>query len=258
MSLSSSLTWKPALLLVLLFFGSLRFAVAEDVSSQEADFFEKKIRPLLIERCHKCHAGSKVKGGLRLDSGAALLRGGESGPAVISGKPDESRLIQAVRHQEGLKMPPDGKLAEAQIAALAAWVKAGAHWPDSAPVTLQPLNEFASRATFTPEEKNFWAYQSVRDSSPPAVKNEAWIKSPIDRFILAKLESLGVAPAPPADKLTLLRRVTFDLTGLPPTPEEVHAFELDSIRNPHSAFPNLVDRLLDSPHYGERWGRHLA
>ncbi len=257
--LNSLPTWKFALLpLAFVFFGSLRFAIAEDLSSQEVEFFEKKIRPLLVERCHKCHAGTKVKGGLRLDSGEAVLRGGESGPAVISGKPDESRLMQAVRHQSGMAMPPDGKLAEKQIADLAVWIKAGARWPGATLTVAAGSTEpdsipIAPRATFTPEEKNFWAYQPVRDPAPPAVKNEASIKSPVDRFVLTKLDELGLAPAPPADKLNLLRRVTFDLTGLPPTPEEVDAFLKDDTPQ---AFEKVVNRLLDSPHYGERWGRH--
>ena len=520
---------RTLLSLALLVAGVARCLAAEDVSREASEFFEKKIRPLLVQRCHKCHAGEKVKGNLRLDSREAMLRGGESGSAVIPGKPDESRLLQALRHQDGLKMPPDGKLSEVQIAAFVAWIKAGASWPDSAPgatksavpmpavtitppndgelaqslqlwlradalllndgdpvyvwpdqsghgrdvsatkgvradgvglpgryvqrslllkrpsvrfdtttglasspdnpveirgdaaltfvlvmnlqshetqppydgvlgignpanpggdpgrplaalvqinrgedhalhfaggwnhdaslgagsfkplygktiiltatkrpgpmrtttrifingeaagpngeppagrdtvpdiqhrsdigaylgkavtwagaiqgdvgevlvyntaltdsqrlgveghlaekfgLVLKPLNNIASRATFTADEKSFWAYQPVRDSTPPAVAKEGWIQSPLDRFILAKLEELELAPAPPADKRTLLRRVTFDLTGLPPTPEEVDAFSQDV--SPQ-AFANVVDRLLDSPHYGERWARH--
>ncbi len=500
---------------------------ADEVKVQH---FENRVRPLLVERCYKCHAGPKVKGGLRLDSRDAVLRGGESGSAVIVGKPDESLLLQAVRQQNALKMPPDGKLTETQIAALAEWIKAGAVWPvgdaiaaapltpasdvtvtlpnqgelakslqlwlradlltigDGEPVyvwpdhsghgrdvsttkgvradgvglpgryvkqskllkrpavrfetttgfasspdrpvdirgdaalsitlvmnlqphdaqppfdgvfglgnpanpggdpgrplaalvqinrgedhaihfaggwnhdaslgsgsfkpyygktiiltvikqpgpmrstthlfingeaavrpageplegrdtvpdiqhrsdigaylgkavswagaiqgdigevlvynkalsdaerlgieghlaenfglTLRPLNNLVPRATFTPEEKSFWAYQPVRDRAPPTVKHEALIKSPVDRFILAKLEELGLTPATPADKLTLLRRVTFDLTGLPPALQDIDAFLQDDTPQ---AFEKVVNRLLDSPHYGERWARH--
>ena len=489
--------------------------------------FEKKVRPLLVERCHKCHAGEEVKGGLRLDSAAGLRAGGDSGAAIAPGKPDESLLIQAVRHENGLKMPPDGKLADAQIAELVAWVKAGAAWPDADPtspaapsdaavsprapndgelaaslqlwlradaialadgepvfvwpdqsgqgrdlsatrgvrelgvgqpahfakesqlgrrpgvrfgvttglaasphsplpivgdaalsillvVNLEPhdagppfdgilgignpapagdpgkplaalvqinrgedhalhfaggwnhdaslgagsfkpyygkslllavvkqpgpmratariyangqrlgppadaplegvetvpdiqhradigaymgkalswagsirgdvgevivynkaladaerqaveehlADKFgltlqsqidASRAEFTPEEKSFWAYQPLRDHAPPAVKDDSRAASPIDRFLLAKLDSHNLSFAPPADKRTLLRRVTFDLTGLPPTPEEIDAFLTDESAQ---AFEKVVNRLLDSPRYGERWGRH--
>jgi cytochrome c553 len=494
------------------------------------EFFEKKVRPVLVERCHKCHSGEDIQGGLRLESGESVSRGGESGVVVMPGKPDESLLLQAVRHQNGLKMPPDGRLTEAQIADLAAWIKAGARWPGAAPsvagqvsatksialtppnaesleqslqlwlradalqlgdgeavhvwadqsgggrdvtatkgvrtdgvglpgkfvkqstlqkrpavhfetttgfasspdrpvdikgdaalsitlvlnlqpheaqppydgvlgignpanpgsdpgkplaalvqinraedhalhfaggwnhdaslgagsfkpyygktiiltatkqpgpmrtttrlfingeaavragsdslegrdtipdiqhrsdigaylgkavswagsiqgdvgevlvynkalndaerlgveghlaekfgLTLRPLSEFASRAKFTDAERSFWAYQPVHDSKPPRVNNEAWIKSPIDRFVLAKLEEQKLSPSPPVDKRKLLRRVTFDLTGLPPTPAEAEAFVAD---DSPQAFEKVVDRLLDSPHYGERWGRH--
>jgi hypothetical protein len=497
--------------------------------SPATDHFEKRIRPLLIERCHKCHAGEKVKGGLHLDSAQGLRKGGERGAVVVPGKPEESRLIQAVRHEGGLKMPADGKLSEAQIADLVAWVKAGAVFPDGSPpaapagakpaapaplapnadglashlqlwlkgddlalkegepvflwpdksghgrdlsatkgvradgagapgvfvkesavqrrpavrfepatglaaspdnpveirgdaalsivlvMNLQPhateppydgvlgignpanpgadpgrplaalvqinrgedhalhfaggwnhdasagngsfkslygrpvilvvtktpgpmrtatqffingerfgkapdgaiegrdtvpdiqhradigaymgksvswagsirgdvgevivynraLNDAerlgleahlgekyaislrpqieSTRATYTPEEKGFWAYQPVKDVAPPAVKDESWIASPIDRFILSRLEANGLTPSPAADKQALIRRVTFDLTGLPPTPEEVDAFLMDE--SPQ-AFEKVVSRLLESPHYGERWGRH--
>ncbi len=525
------MTFTRVLLTLVLLILGVEHCIAEDNASREAiEFFEKKIRPVLVERCHKCHAGDKMKGGLRLDSREAVLKGGESGPAVSVGKPDESRLLQAVRHQDGLEMPPDGKLPEAQIAAFATWIEAGAAWPDSdslaattatpakavsltppndgalaqslqlwlradslllndgdavhvwpdasghgrdvsatkgvradgvglparfvhrsslqkrpamrfetttgmasspdnpveirgdAALTimlvmnlrqhdaqppydgvlgignpanpggdpgrplaalvqisraadhslqfaggwnhdaslgggsfkplydktiivtitkhpgpmrattrlfingeatggangeppegrdtvpdiqhrtdigaylgkatswagsiqgdlgealvyntalddrqrlgveghlaekyglvLEPLNNFAPRATFTDEEESFWAYQPVQDSMPPSVNDEAWVQSPLDRFILAKLEEYGLAPAAPADKLTLLRRVTFDLTGLPPTPAEIDAFLQDE--SPQ-ALEKVVDRLLDSPHYGERWARH--
>jgi len=503
--------------------------IARSSASEAEDFFEKRIRPLLIERCHKCHAGTKVKGGLRLDSREALLKGGKSGPVVVSGNPDGGLLLQAVRHKDGLAMPPDGKLNEAQIAALAAWIKAGAVWPGPATTTadstppsssimpvlpndgeldkslqlwlradsltlnedapvyvwpdqsghgrdvsatkgvrpggvglpgrfvqrsslmgrpavrfetttglasspsnlvdirgdaaltimlvmnlhghqaqppfdgvlgigdpaqaknpgkpvsalvqinrsadsalhfaggwshdasfgrgsfkshygkpvlltivkqpgpmrsttrlfvngvaatpsvgkrlegtdgvpdfqhrldigvylgkaldwcgsiqgdvgevvvynkalkdeqrsgieghlgekfglrLDPLRNQAARAVFTAEERGFWAYQPVKDPAPPAVLEDAWVKSPVDRFILHELEKRQLKPAAPADKLTLLRRLTFDLTGLPPTPEEVATFLSDS--SPQ-AFEKVVNRLLDSRHYGEHWGRH--
>ena len=519
----------PSLLLALCLSSYARGAEDNSATTANFDHFERRIRPLLVERCHKCHAGDSVKGKLRLDSAAGLRRGGESGAAVVVGKPAESLLIQAVRHEGGLKMPPDGKLSEAQIADLVAWIQAGAIWPTSdattvtstaqspevisiAPnagelakslqlwlraddlklsdgepvfiwpdqsghgrdvsatkgirsdgvgmpakfakestllrrpavrfdpssglaasphnpvdihgdaaltimlvmnlephesqppydgiigignpanptgdpgrplaalvqinrgedhalhfaggwnhdaslgngsfkpfygktiiltVTKQPgpmrtttrlfingeaahktdgsldgrdtvpeiqhrsdigvylgkvvswagsirgdlgevivynkslsnaerlaveatlaekfglalpaLQPLAERATFTPEEKSFWVYQPVRDVPPPSVKNEAWIKSPVDRFILAKLEDQGLVPSQPADKRTLLRRVTFDLIGLPPTPAEVDAFLQD---DSSQAFEKVVNRLLNSPHYGERWGRH--
>ncbi len=525
------MAWKRrSLFIILLLVGGFRSATAQVAASDADGFFEMNVRPLLVERCHKCHAGKMTKGGLRLDSREALLRGGESGPAVIAGKPEESRLMQAVRHKNGLEMPKDGKLTAAQIAALDEWIKTGAFWPkesgvvtattapttavaptppndgelakslqfwlradsltlnDGEPVhlwpdqsghgrdvsatkgvrvdgvglpgkfakqsalmkrpavrfdtttglaaspdrpvdirgdaalsimlvmnlqpheaqppfdgvlglgnpanpggdpgrplaalvqinrgedhalhfaggwnhdaslgkgsfkpyygktivltvtkqpgsmrattrlfingepavrpsghplegrdtvpdiqhrldigaylgkavswagsirgdvgevivynkalndaerlgveehlaekyglTLHPHSNFAPRATFTSEEKSYWAYQPVKDGPPPAVKNETWVKSTVDRFILSKLEERGLVPATPADKLTLLRRVTFDLTGLPPTPEEAEAVLAD---DSPQAFEKVVNRLLDSPHYGERWARH--
>ncbi len=544
------MTWRPAALLLGLMLVGMPVAVTAQEKSAEAErLFEAKIRPLLVERCHKCHAGTMTKGGLRLDSREAFLKGGETGPAIVVGKPDESRLMKAVRHQDGLAMPPDGKLNETQIASLAEWIKSGAVWPGAAAPTatatsaalssivatppndgelaaslqlwlradsltltdgepvyvwpdqsghgrdvsatkgvrvggvglparfvrestllkrpgvrfetgtglasspdnpvdirgdaaltimlvmnlqpheaqppfdgvlgignpafpsdpgrplaalvqinrgedhalhfaggwnhdaslgsgsfkphygkpilltitkqpgamrsttrmfldgeaalrpngeplegrdgvpdiqhrtdigaylgkalnwagsiqgdlaevlvynraltdpqrlsvechladkfgllLKPLQNAAARAVFTAEEKNFWAYQPVKDAAAPSVKNESWVKNPIDRFMLRALEAeaengrgTGFQPVntsnksdrleahPTADKLTLLRRVTFDLTGLPPTPDEVAAFMGD---DSPQAWEKVVNRLLESPHYGERWARH--
>ncbi len=525
------MTSKPIAALVLMTLVGWSLGVlAQDKPADADKFFESRVRPLLVERCHKCHAGTMIKGKLRLDSREALLKGGETGPAIVAGKPDESRLMKAVRHQDGLAMPPNGKLNETQIAALAEWIKSGAVWPgpmtavattaatplssivstppndgelakslqlwlradslthgDGEPVHVwpdqsghgrdvsatkgvrvggvglpakfvrestlfkrpsvrfetstglasspdrpvdirgdaaltivlvmnlqpheaqppydgvlgignpafpsdpgkplaalvqinrsedhalhfaggwnhdaslgsgsfklhygkpilltitkqpgamrtttrmfvngeavlrpkgeplegrdgvpdiqhrtdigvylgktlswagsiqgdlgevliynqaltdsqrlnvechladkfgllfKPLQDSAPRAVFTAEEKSFWAYQPIKDFAPPNVKNESWIKSPIDRFVLQQLEAKGINPAPQADKLTLLRRVTFDLTGLPPTPDEVAAFLSD---DSPQAYEKVVNRLLDSPHYGERWARH--
>jgi cytochrome c553 len=212
--------------------------------------FEKRVRPLLVARCLKCHGAQKTKGGLRLDSAEGLRRGGNSGAVVVPGKADESLLIQAVRHTGDLHMPPDGKLSLQQINELAAWVRAGAVWPggDRQAAALQP-----SRAAFTASQKAFWAFQPVREPPLPQVQNRGWLKSPIDAFVLAGLEAKGLRPSPPADRWTLLRRVTFDLTGLPPAPAEMEAFLGDPSPD---AFARVVDRLLASPHYGERWGRH--
>jgi hypothetical protein len=212
-----------------------------------AELFERDVRPVLANRCWKCHGPGKQKGDLRLDSAAALAKGGSTGPAVRPGKPDDSPLIQAVRHTGEVKMPPDGKLPEREIAALTAWVKSGAAWPGYDGSKVVGGNEI------TAEQKAFWAFQPVREPSPAAVKTTGWPTSPIDPFILAKLEAKGLSPAPRADRRTLLRRVTFDLTGLPPTPQEVDAFLADTAPD---AFPKVVERLLASPHYGERWGRH--
>ena len=211
-------------------------------SASEAEFFEKKVRPILVEHCLSCHGPKKQMSGLRLDSRAALLQGGDNGPAVKPGDPEHSSLILAVRHQGERKMPPRSKLKAAEIEALTAWVKRGAPWPAAAPV-----------GTNDNAWKRHWAFQPVRRPFPLSVRQTSWPQNPIDRFVLARLEAKGLTPSPRADKRTLLRRVTFDLIGLPPTPEEVAAFEAD-----HSpeAFARVVDRLLASPHYGERWGRH--
>jgi hypothetical protein len=215
----------------------------------EAAFFEKEIRPLLVEKCQKCHGKDKVRGGLRLIGRDQLLQGGDTGPAVVPGKPEESLLIQAIGYRGELKMPPKGKLPEKDIARLKRWVALGALWPDAAQTTP------AAGGTFkiTAEQRRWWAFQPVRPVPPPAIKNEAWPRSVIDRFILAELEAHGMIPAAPADRRTLLRRASFDLTGLPPTPEQMDAFLQDDSPD---AFARVVDQLLASPAYGERWGRH--
>ncbi len=214
------------------------------------EFFEKQIRPLFVDNCYKCHSAQseKVKGGLQLDTAENLLKGGETGPAIIPGQPEKSLLIKAVRYaDENLQMPPKGKkLSAEQIASLEAWIKMGAPDPrvQSSKSKVQSLPNSA---------KSHWAFQPIKNSPVPKVKNKAWAKTPIDNFILAKLEEKKIKPAPPADKRTLLRRATFDLTGLPPTQEEVENFLNDKSLD---AFAKVVDRLLASPRYGERWGRH--
>ncbi|MBL8290359.1 MAG: DUF1549 domain-containing protein, partial [Bryobacterales bacterium] len=219
------------------------FAVATLTASTPAEFFEKEIRPILAERCYGCHspASQPVMGGLRLDSRDAMLQGGGRGPAIVPGDPAASLLLKAVRHEGALKMPPTGKLRDAEIAALAAWIRDGAVWGASLRVS--------SRTPVT----RFWSFQPVVEPALPAVKNMAWVRSPLDRFILSALESKGLAPAKPAAKRALLRRATFDLTGLPPTIDEINAFVED---NSPEAFARVVERLLASPRYGERWGRH--
>ena len=217
-------------------------------SPESLEFFEKHIRPVLADSCYKCHsaeAGEKIKGGLRLDSREGVLKGGDSGkPAVVPGDPDASLLIQAIRHAHpNLQMPPKKKLAKRQIEAFVSWVKMGAPDPRVA-VTAQPPR---------PDPRSFWAFQPPRDPPVPAVKDAAWPKMPIDHFILAKLEEKGLKPSSEADKRTLIRRATYDLVGLPPTPEEVDAFVADASPD---AYEKLIDRLLTSPRYGERWGRY--
>ena len=209
---------------------------------EQIRFFEASIRPLLIESCYKCHGEKKQWGGLRLDSRAAVLKGGDSGPAVVAGKPQESLLIRVVRHEvDGLNMPKDSKLLDRQIADLVRWVEMG--------VPFSPT--IASRAKF--RDPQHWAFQPVILPATPAVTNVSWPQTAVDNFILARMEAAQVIPAPMADKRTLIRRATFDLTGLPPTAEEIAAFLADQSSE---AFSRVVDRLLDSPSYGERWGRH--
>jgi mono/diheme cytochrome c family protein len=225
------------------------FAAAPSFSSEARvderdDFFESRIRPLLVAQCYDCHADA-AKGGLRVDSREALLKGGKRGPAIVPGKPDESLLLKAVRH-DGLQMPKGGaKLKDAEIADLARWIQDGALWPVSAPAKAK--SEYFIR----PEHKRFWSFQPVANPAMPARKDG--VNNPIDAFLLKQLEANGLSFNPPADKRTLLRRATYDLTGLPPTEAEIAAFVAD--RSP-DAFARVVDRLLASPQYGERWARH--
>ena len=211
-----------------------------------ADFFEKKIRPVLVEHCYECHGEKKQKGGLRLDGAAATMTGGDSGPALVPGEPARSLLIKAVSWSDPeLQMPPKNQLTGAQIAALTDWVKMGA--PD--PRTNLPVASRHQSAGRT----NHWAYQPILDSPVPQPAATNWPRADIDRFVLSALEKRGLKPAADAGRRTLLRRAYFDLTGLPPTPEQMQAFLNDPAPD---AFARLVDQLLASPAYGERWGRH--
>lgn len=215
------------------------------------EFFEKNIRPLFAAHCVKCHGPEKQKGGFRLDSQAAMMAGGSSGAAMVIGKPDESRLVHAVRFQGDIQMPPGKKLSDAEIAAVAAWVKMGAPWPTPSTET-RPV-EVGKGLQVTAQDRAFWSFQPVKDPPLPAVKNAAWVKRPLDQFILAQLESKGLEPTAVADRHTLVRRAYFDLIGLPPSPEEVAAALSDTSDD---WFAKVVDHLLASPHYGERWARH--
>ena len=209
--------------------------------------FERVVRPVLEGTCGKCHGAEKASGGLRLDSRAAFLEGGDSGPAVVPGDPGNSLLIQAIRHEDGLAMPPkQPKLSGEIIAGFVSWVELGLPDPRTgkAPV---------ARSSWPEELRRHWAFQPVRKLTPPNVTHRDWMRNPVDAFILAKLEDRNWRPAPPAGRAEWLRRASFDLIGLPPTPEEVEAFEADSSRD---AYERVVDRLLASPHYGERWGQH--
>ena len=228
-------------------FGWLLLAATTLLATDSSEFFEMRVRPVLIKNCYTCHTSAQM-GGLQLDTREHVLKGGKSGAAIVPGDPEKSLLIQAVRQtHERLKMPPNGKLPDQDIENLTVWVKDGAVWGSSAIPIKTP------EYVITSEQRAFWSFQPVRDPTPPAVKETSWARSPIDEFVLAKLEAAGLRPARPADKRTLIRRVTFDLTGLPPTPAEVESFLSDGSGN---AFEKVVDRLLASPHYGERWGRY--
>jgi hypothetical protein len=224
---------------------------AADPEPADLEFFEKKIRPVLVEHCFKCHGNGNRKGQLQLDSRASMLKGGEIGPVVIPGQPDKSVLIKAIRYTDDqLKMPPKGKLPDANIADFIQWVKSGAPWPENAVVKgglagKEPVDLNA--------RKRPWSLEPLQKHLLPTCANKSWARSPIDTFILAKLEAAGLRASPPADKRSLIRRVTYDLIGLPPTVEEINDFLRD---DSPIAFEKVVDRLLSSPHYGERWGRH--
>jgi mono/diheme cytochrome c family protein len=215
----------------------------------QIEFFESRVRPVLAGTCQKCHGVATHKGGLRLDSRDAALKGGDSGAAVVPGNPDASPMIEAVNYR-GLEMPPTGKLKPREIEALVEWVKMGAPWPKEA---TKPTGPSRSEFTITDEDRRYWAFQPIGHPRPPAVKSKDWAANPIDAFILAQLETKELSPNPPAEPRVLIRRVFFDVIGLPPTPEEVDAF----VRNPsEGAYARLIDNLLARKEYGERWGRH--
>jgi hypothetical protein len=223
---------------------------AEGPDAEGTAFFEAKVRPILAERCYGCHSSraKKVRGGLLLDTKAGWANGGDTGPAIVPGKPDESLLVKAIRYDDpALQMPPKGKLDPAEVATLTDWVRRGAPDPrvDAAPTAKKPIDIDAARTG--------WAFRPLRPVAPPRVRDEGWCRSPIDRFLLAALEAKGLAPGETANRRALIRRAYLDVTGLPPSPEEVEAFVVDKDPN---AFEAVVDRLLDSPHYGERWARH--
>jgi mono/diheme cytochrome c family protein len=230
------------------------------LEAAQEEFFESRIRPVLADNCVECHGAEKHKAGLRLDVKAAMLKGGEAGPVVVPGKPEESSLIEAIRYEGEVRMPPKKKLKNEEIAALSDWVKQGAFWPDPRPglTNRASVKSPTSSAALGPapsvsaQDRSFWSFQPIANPVPPPVKDIAWPSSSIDRFILAKLEENGLAAALPADKSTLIRRAFFDLIGLPPTAEEVQSFVHDDRPD---AFGKVVDDLLASPHYGERWGR---
>ena len=226
--------------------------LSEPVKAQEVagmEFFEKKVRPILVERCYECHSSEKkIKGGLHLDTAEGWRKGGDTGPAVIPGEVEKSLLIKAIRyHDPDMQMPPKNKLPEGEVAVLEQWVKQGAPDPRTHSVKLSKTG-----MSFD-EGRKFWSYQLPKKAAVPAVKDTAWPRTEVDKFLLAKLEEKQLKPNNDTDRATLARRVYLDLIGLPPTPEQIDAFVQD--KSPDS-FVKLVDGLLASPHFGERWGRH--
>ncbi len=219
----------------------LAAAPAEAPPSAAVDYL-RDVKPILMQNCVKCHGPDRQRAGLRLDTAVAVRKGGDSGPAVVPGQSGKSRMVLAVAAADGVKpMPPKGPpLDAARVAVLRAWIDAGAP---------APADEVAAAAAAS----KHWSFQPIVRPAEPAVKDAAWVRNPIDRFILARLEKEGVAPSPEADRATLIRRLSLDLLGLPPSPKEVDEFIADPAPD---AYEKLVDRLLASPHYGERWGRH--
>jgi hypothetical protein len=237
---------------LLLVLAMMPFAVHSEpkpAAMDGAKFFEKDVQPILQAQCISCHGGGekKPKGGLALTSRAALLKGGASGPAVTLDQPDTSLLIKAINHQD-LKMPPKGKLTQAQIDILTRWVKMGLPWSEGGKIAVKhgppPVDDAA---------RNFWSFRPVQQPPVPAIKHGDWVKNPIDAFVLVRLEAAGLQPAPPAERRVLVRRLYYDLLGLPPTPAELEKVLADQSTD---WYEKLIEQLLASPHYGEKWARH--
>ena len=227
-------------------------AASSPISAEGRDFFENRIRPILTEHCLECHSSEldESEGNLQLDSRDGWLHGGDNGPAVAVGRPEDSLLVEAILYENvDLQMPPDGKLSQADIASVVKWVEMGAPDPRRGEVGKAHATAIDVEQRLT----DHWAWQAIQSGQPPVVNNAHWPNKPLDRYILARLETAGLSPAPPAYRATLLRRVSFDLIGLPPTPDELAAFVAD---DSDMAYARVVDRLLDSPHFGEHWGQH--
>ena len=223
---------------------------------ERVDFFETRIRPVLVRHCYECHsaAAAEVKGQLLVDFRDGLLKGGESGKVIVPGKPDESLILEAMRH-ESFEMPPERKLPNHVIADFEKWIRDGAFDPRDKQPTATEAADAAWQIQFA-ERSRWWSLQSPKESAPPTVEDSAWARDPVDRFVKATLDAAKLAPAESADALVLLRRLSFVLTGLPPEPERVHSFPVAFLNDPESALAELVDELLDSPHFGERFARH--
>ncbi len=247
---------KPALTIVAVM---LMVGVASGDIAAEGGFFESKVRPLLAERCYQCHSekaaeDGKLKGGLRVDSLAGLMKGGDSGPSIVTGDPEKSRLITAIGYlDEDMAMPPKGKLADDEIAILTEWVRGGAHWPGADKSKLAALTESEEPYDWAKFRREHWSFQPVAKPALPNVQDDSWSRGDLDRFVLAKLEGEALSPNSQASKRVLIRRAYLDVIGLPPGAKEVQEFLHDESSD---AFAKIVDSLLNSEHYGERWARH--
>ncbi len=234
----------------------LFFVIAAPARADDETFFETRIRPVLAEHCHECHSANaeKVRAGLRLDSRDALLAGGETGPAIVPGDPDASLILRAISYEDpDLQMPPRSRLPPEVASDFAEWIRRGAPWPGAPASSASPGARGQGGFDLAARRDEHWAWHPLADPDPPPVRDREWSRDPVDAFILARLEAENLRPAPPASRESLIRRATFVLTGLPPTPAEIRAF-LDDERP--EAFERLVDRLLASPAFGERWARH--
>ncbi len=236
---------------ILFALGWLAVALATCIvdADEHEEFFESKIRPILVEHCLECHSDEKPESGLRLTSRETILAGGKSGAAAVERDSEHSLLVQAIGYESEIQMPPEDKLSAEQIALLTQWVELGLPWPKGSPSLVHSTNEMI----VTEADREHWSFRPIADPPLPATSGKNWAQSSIDSFLLAKLEEVHLQPAPPADRRTLIRRVYFDLIGLPPNYDEVEAFITDQSPD---AFAKVVDRLLESPRYGERWGRH--
>ncbi len=242
--------YRSAFMLLMLWcIGAAAFAEPPEVDQEGNEYFERKIRPLLVQRCYECHSSQAktVHGNLQLDSIDAVRRGGDSGPLLVPGKPEESLLVEVIRYDGDIQMPPKGKMPESEIAELIHWVERGALFPPAA-----DRAERVDTGIDYEQGRSFWSFQPVQEQPLPEIADSTWPATRTDSFVLAAMERCGLSPSPPADRATLIRRLTFDLIGLPPKPEEVEAFVND---NSPEAYEELVERLLQSPQYGEKWAR---
>ncbi|HUP77971.1 MAG TPA: DUF1549 domain-containing protein, partial [Pirellula sp.] len=219
------------------------------LSDEDVQFFERKIRPILVQRCFSCHSidAKVVHGGLRLDTAESVNKGGDSGKTLVAGQPAESLLIHSIQYESDIKMPPKGKLPAAEIKELTQWVRRGAPFPKS----LVQSDQQVGQINFE-EGRRFWSFLPVGEQLLPEVSDKQWPKTLSDTFVLSSMELEGLHPTSPTDRVTLIRRLSFDLVGLPPNPNDVRAFVNDE--SP-MAFENLVERFMSSPQYGEKWAR---